>query len=113
MVEKTLELCRQLGAASEWESMLPAMAQGVCTRLAGQLRCGVKPEDCGEAFPMAAAISVMELFHRVDGTQGLSAVTVGEVTIRKQSPDSEPDWAARELLGPWLCPGFAAMGAWG
>lgn len=52
----SLECARLLGhVGEEEESLLEALCGVAETELAGKLRRGVTPEDCGGAFPVAAA----------------------------------------------------------
>ena len=69
MTEQILTLCRAMGAGQE-ELLLP-LAQAAESRLAGRLKGGTAPEDCGPAFPLAAAMLVMD---------GLSGMTGGGET---------------------------------
>ena len=69
MTEQILTLCRAMGAGQE-ELLLP-LAQAAESRLAGRLKEGTAPEDCGPAFPLAAAMLVMD---------GLSGMTGGGET---------------------------------
>jgi len=106
MVERTCALCAQLGAGRE--ELVRALAPAVCERLAGGLRTGLAPEDCGETFPLAAALLVLELLDKTGGEEGLSALSVGEVSMRFSGKGGLGK-AARELMAPFLPPAFAVM----
>ena len=96
MTEQILTLCRAMGAGQE-ELLLP-LAQAAESRLAGRLKEGTAPEDCGPAFPLAAAMLVM------DGLSGMTGA--GDLTIRRESGGSGSGKSlsarAEGLLAPWL-----------
>lgn len=106
MTQRILELCRSLGAAQEKEELLLALIETVQGQLAGQLREGISPEDCGSAFPLAAAMTAMErLSALAGGGDEVTSFTAGELTIRRESGKSQTgnlSRQARELLAPWL-----------
>lgn len=103
MVERVCTLCGQLG--EDRAEPVRALAPAVCERLAGELREGLKPEDCGEAFPLAAALLVLEVLR---GSEGMTAFSVGEVSMRFD-PKEGGGRTARKLLAPFLRPAFAVM----
>ena len=86
MTEQILALCRAMGAGRE-ELLLP-LVQAVEGLLAGRLKEGVAPEDCGPAFPLAAAMLVMD---RLSGMAGggsageVTSFTAGDLTVRRES----------------------------
>lgn len=107
MTEQIMALCRAMGAAEGQEELLLPLTRVVRDQLAGHLRPEVMPEDCGPAFPLAAAMVVME---RISGLTGGSAgevtsFTAGDLTIKKESGGQTTkglSQQARELLAPWL-----------
>ena len=108
-----MALCRAMGAGPE-ELLLP-LVQAVERQLAGRLREGVAPEDCGPAFPLAAAMLVMD---RLSGmTGGVTSFTAGELTIRREQGGTGRKGLSAQaegLLAPWLGDtGFMFQGAEG
>jgi hypothetical protein len=108
MVERTCVLCRQLGAGEDREELVSLMARAVCERLAGELKEGLSPEDCGEVFALAAALMVLELLDAVGGEDGMTALSVGEVSMRFSAREGLGK-TARGLLAPYLRSAFAVM----
>ena len=107
MTEQILALCRAMGAGRE-ELLLP-LAQAVEGLLAGRLKEGVAPEDCGPAFPLAAAMLAMD---RLSGMAGggsageVTSFTAGDLTVRRESGGGASGRSlsaqAEGLLAPWL-----------
>ena len=105
MTEQILALCRAMGAGRE-ELLLP-LAQTVKEQLAGRLKEGASPEDCGTAFPLAAAMLVMDQLSGVTGGEGaVTSFTAGDLTIRKEAgcggAGRTLSAQAEGLLAPWL-----------
>jgi len=121
MTEQILALCRAMGAGSDREELLLPLAEAVRERLAGRLRAGAAPEDCGLAFPLAAAMIVMERLEGMTGGGGdageVTSFTAGDLTIRKESGGGTGkglSQQAEELLAPWLeSAGFCFRGVEG
>lgn len=111
-----MALCRAMGAGPE-ELLLP-LAQAVERQLAGRLREGVAPEDCGSAFPLAAAMTAVDrLSAMTGGGDGVTSFTAGELTIRREQGGTGRKGLsdqAEGLLAPWLGDtGFMFQGAEG
>lgn len=107
MSEEILALCRAMGAVQDREELLLSLVQAVEQQLAGRLKEGTAPEDCGTAFPLAAAMTVMDRLSAVTGGGSGGAVTsftAGDLTIRRESGNSGKSLSAQaeELLAPWL-----------
>lgn len=107
MTEQILALCRAMGAGQE-ELLLP-LALAVKEQLAGRLKEGVSPEDCGTAFPLAAAMVVMDRLSAAAGGGGggeVTSFTAGDLTVRKETGSSGTSRTlsvqAEGLLSPWL-----------
>lgn len=111
MEERTVALCRQLGAGRE--DILPALARAACEQLRLRLRPGVRAEDCGEVFPLAAAMIALDALREMEGEGRVSAFTAGEVSVRCDG-DRSLVRTARQMLAPWTgdC-GFAFRGVQG
>ena len=96
-----MALCRAMGAGPE-ELLLP-LVQAVERQLAGRLREGVAPEDCGSAM--------------TGGGDGVTSFTAGELTIRREQGGTGRKGLsdqAEGLLAPWLGDtGFMFQGAEG
>lgn len=103
MSEEILALCRAMGAGQE-ELLLP-LALAVEKQLAGRLKEGVSPEDCGTAFPLAAAMTVMDRLSKLGGGSvgEMTSFTAGDLTIHRQAGSGRSlSGQAEGLLAPWL-----------
>lgn len=113
MVEQIVALCRQLGAGEEQESLLLPAARSAYEDLKHRLRPGVTVEDCGQAFPLAAAMLAMEHVKVMSGEGNVTSFTAGEVSIRREGAASFGAVGMRLLL-PWLKDsGFCVQGVRG
>ena len=108
MTQQILALCRAMGADDGQEELLLPLVQAVRAELAGRLRPGIAPEDCGHAFPLAAAMVVTERLSGIAGggdAGGVTSFTAGDLTVRRESggrTDKSLSRQAGELLAPWL-----------
>ena len=116
MEEEILELCRAMGAGAAQVARRGPQMPAVTDALTGRLRTGITPEDCGSAFPLAAAMVAMDGLNYACGGGGVTSFTAGEVSIRTESgfaKDSRTAQAER-LMAPWLGEtGFAFQGVRG
>lgn len=96
MLEEILTLCRSMGAEGE---LLPALAQAAVRELEGRLRPGVSAADCGSAFPLAAAMTAVELLERTEPVESFSA---GDISLRLRAGGPGLSRQAERLLAPWL-----------
>lgn len=119
MTEQIAALCRAMGAGQE-ELLLP-LVLAVEKQLAGRLKEGVSPGDCGTAFPLAAAMMVTDRLSGMMGGGGsgeVTSFTAGDLTIRKEAGSGGTNRTlsarAEGLLAPWLKDGaFAFRGVEG
>jgi hypothetical protein len=100
MVERTVALCRQLGAGADREEILPVMARAACEQLKLCLRADVTPEECEDVFPLAAAMVVLDTLAELEGEKQITAFTAGEVSLRCGG-SGDLTRTARRLLRPW------------
>lgn len=113
MVERTVELCKQLGVGGDREGLLPVLALAACEQLRLRLRPGVTEADCGDVFALAAAMIALDTLRELEGEGQVSAFTAGEVTIRCDG-DRSLVRAARQMMAPWTKDGgFAVRGVRG
>ena len=104
MTEEIAALCRAMGAKEVQEELLLPLIQAVRDRLAGALKEGTAPEDCGPAFLLAAAMTVMDWLEDLEGGQ-IASFTAGDLTVRRERRDQggrSLSEQAEELLSPWL-----------
>lgn len=113
--EEILALCRQMGAGEEQDGLLLPLIETAQAGLQRRLRAGVSPQDCGSAFPLAAALTAMDGLDRAAGEGEVSAFSAGEVSVqlRERGAGGRLGQAER-LLAPWLREtGFAFRGVEG
>ena len=116
MEERILEMAVKLGRTAEEDRevlrMLCAQAAG---RLAGRLREGVAPEDCGEAFPLAGAWLALAGLYA--GGDGVERFTAGSLTIQQRDGTERAAalrLQAEQVMKPYLRDdGFAFRGVRG
>ena len=118
--ETVLTLARAVSGAGEQDEVLletPCRAAEAYWR--GRLRQGVTAEDCGEAFPCAAAFTAAaDLAAGQDG--GIESFTAGSVSVKGVGGESAARRAeslrrsAEERMAPFAEPGdFAFQGVRG
>lgn len=116
MTEEIMALCRAMGAGEDQEALLRPLVQAEEQYWTARLRRGVKPENCGAAFPLAAAMTAMEGLEGAAGMDRVAAFTAGEVSIRtsERGKGNSLTAQAERLLAPWLGEaGFAFLGVRG
>lgn len=103
MTQRIIALCRAMGAPEGREELMLLLAQAVEKQLAGRLKAGVRPEDCSDAFPLAAAMLVMDALDECGGNGDVTSFTAGELTIQRQpGAGARRSQQAWNLLSPWL-----------
>jgi len=107
MTEQILTRVMQLRGREDEQEMLFPLCAAVETELAGRLREGVAPVDCGEAFVLAAACQVLAFLCAAGRQEQIESFTAGDVTIRHNGESSAQRAAAlreqaAQLLAPWV-----------
>ena len=117
MTEEVVALCKAMGADGDREELLLPLVRAVVSAMEGRLRAGVTPADCGDAFPLAAAMVVMDGLERAVGSGKVTSFTAGEVSIRTEGETGRRETRtaqAERLMAPWLGEtGFAFRGVAG
>lgn len=112
MTERVVELATVLGRRGESQALSLLCAAAV-EELKGQLKPGLTPEDCGEAFPLGAAWLALAGLESAEN-DGLESLTAGDVTIRKGEGEFRRkalELQARTVMKPYLRDeGFAFKG---
>lgn len=81
--ETILTLAKVLsGAGEDEEPLLEALCQAAERQWERRLRPGVTAEDCGEAFPCAAAFTAAADLAAARGGGQVSGFTAGSVSVR-------------------------------
>ena len=120
MTQEIMAHCRAMGASEDQEELLLPLVQAVSGQLAARLKEGTVPEDCGPAFPLAAAMTAMDQLSGMlgGGVDAVTSFTAGDLTIRKESGGGNQSKTlsaqAERLLAPWLADaGFVFQGVEG
>ena len=101
-MEEVLRLAAALGKQEETEE-LALLCGAAVEELGGLLREGVTPEDCGGAFPLAAAW--MALAGGQAAGNEVESFTAGEVSIRRRDGGERGKalrLQAMQVMRPWL-----------
>lgn len=102
MTEEIVELAMALGQRTEADrARMTALCRAAELELEGRLRDGLRCEDCGRAFPTAAAWMALA----ADGEENVESFTAGDLTIRgaegtQQSRERRA--LAERLMAPYL-----------
>lgn len=93
-----------LGAAGQDEAMLRTLCKSACTVLDGRLKEGLTAEDCGGAYPLAAAWMALEWLRGSQGMDGVTYLSAGDMTVRREGGGDGKTLSrqAREIMGPFL-----------
>ena len=104
MTEQVLELLLALGGTGQNEDVLRMLCQNACDMLDRRLRDGLTAEDCGEAYPLAAAWIAMDWMRGGQGMDGVTWLSAGDLTVRRESggDDGSLSQRAMEIMSPFL-----------
>lgn len=104
MTERVLELLWALGAAGQDEAVLRTLCKSACRVLDGQLRDGLTAEDCGGAYPLAAAWMALEWLRGSQGMDGVTYLSAGDMAVRREGDGDGKTLSrqAREIMSPFL-----------
>lgn len=106
MEERILTLAR-IAAPEAEEPLLTALCAAAGRYWEDRLRPGLSPEDCGQAFPCAAAFTAAADASLGQSGGGLASVTAGEISLRgRGAADSAAlaegmRQAAERLMAPY------------
>ncbi len=104
MTEQVLELAQALGGAGQNEELMRRLCDAACRTLDRRLKDGLAPEDCGGAYPLAAAWLAMDWLRESRGLDGVTALSAGDISVRREAGSGGgtlPERAFR-LMGPYL-----------
>ncbi|MBQ8852147.1 MAG: hypothetical protein IJZ66_06905 [Oscillibacter sp.] len=103
MLQEIMDLVKAMGSGDWDESLVQRMCQVAQTQLTIRLRPGVTAEDCGGAFPIAAAWMALSTLYACGEADGVESFSAGDLTIRtsgggrSQSLEDQ----ARKLMAPY------------
>lgn len=99
-MDEIIALAASLCGMETADNILVALCQAAYECLKLRLRDGVSPEDCGKAFPIAAAAIAAK--GRQEGSGSLSSFAAGSVSLSVTEEGDRFTSAALGLLEPWL-----------
>lgn len=103
MTEQVMELVQALGGAGQDEELLNTLCAAACRTLDRRLKDGLAAEDCQGAYPLAAAWLVMGWLRESQGLEGVTALSAGDISVRRETGDGgRLARKAMELMGPYL-----------
>lgn len=102
MTEQVVELARALGAVGQDEDVLRVLCASACRTLDRRLRPELTAEDCEGAYPLAAAWLAMDWLRSSQGMDGITALSAGDISVRREGDGGKLSRRAFELMAPWL-----------
>ena len=104
MTKQVLELLQKLGGTGQNENVLRTLCQNACAMLDRRLKDGLTAEDCGGAYPLAAAWIALEWLRGGQGMDGVTYLSAGDLTVRREGGGEDGSLSRRawELMCPFL-----------
>ena len=95
---------QSLGGAGQDEIMLRTLCQNACNMLDRRLKDGLTAEDCGDAYPLAAAWIALDWMRGCQGMDGVTWLSAGDMTVRRDGggDDGALSRRAMKLISPFL-----------
>lgn len=104
MTERVMELVQVLAGTGQDKEMVRTLCGSVCRMLDRRLKDGLTAEDCGEDYPLAAAWLVTEWLRDGRGLEGVTALSAGDISVRREGSGDSGKLAQRafRLMAPYL-----------
>lgn len=102
MQEEILQLVRALCSPTEEDAVLEVLCRAACSHLDSMLAEGVTAENCRDAYLPAAAWLTMDMLRDSRGWEGITALTAGDMTVRRATGSGELECRALSVMAPWL-----------
>ncbi len=99
-MEEIIALAAFLCGEETADDILAALCQAAAESLSRKLLDGVKPGDCGKAFPLAAAAIAAKA--RQEGQSSVAGFTAGALSLSVTEEGDRFTSAALALLEPWM-----------
>ena len=95
---------RKLGSVGQDEAVLRTLCQNACDMLDRRLKDSLTAEDCGEAYPLAAAWIALDWLRSGQGLDGVTWLSAGDLTVRRDGGGDGETLSQRavELMSPFL-----------
>ena len=93
-----------LGGAGQDETVLRTLCRNACEVLDRRIKDGLTAEDCGDAYPLAAAWIALDWLRGSQGMDGVTYLSAGDLTVRREGggDDGSLSQRAMEIMGPFL-----------
>lgn len=115
--EQVLAQAQALTGALEGKylALLTALCDSCIAGLTARLKEGLYPEDCAEAFVMAAAFQAAASYEAAAQESGIQEFKAGDLSIKQNNPSGGSGSGklmeqAERLLKPYLKDGFCFTG---
>lgn len=102
MRERVLELLHALCRPTLGDEALGALCEAACRKLDGLLADGVTAEDCAQEYLLAAAWTAMAWMEAGGGWEGVTSLSAGDMTVRREGGGRGLEERALELMRPYL-----------
>lgn len=104
MTEQVLELLLALCGPGQDETVLRLLCESACRALDRRLKDDLSPEDCGGAYPLAAAWIAMDWLRGSQGMNGITSLSAGDISIHREGGGDSGTLSdkAMELMAPYL-----------
>lgn len=107
MTEQIIALAIAMGASESQREILEPLCAAAESALAAQLRPGVTPQDCADAFTVCAAWMALDGLHAAGGGSGVTSFTAGDVSIQTRNGGDTGGLTEQiqRLMAPYLTDG--------
>lgn len=104
MTEQIIALALAMGASESQREVLEPLCAAASEALTAQLRPGVTPQDCADAFAVCAAWMALNGLSAVGGGGEVTSFTAGDVSIQTGGggSGSQTKEQIQRLMAPYL-----------
>lgn len=107
MTEQIIALAIAMGASESQREILEPLCAAAEGALAAQLRPGLTPQDCADAFAVCAAWMALDGLHAAGGGGEVTSFTAGDVSIQTGGGGDAGSLTQQigRLMAPYLADG--------
>lgn len=107
MTEQIIALAIAMGACESQREILEPLCTAAERTLSAQLRPGLTPQDCADAFVVCAAWMALDGLYAAGGGSGVTSFTAGDVSIQTGNSGDSSGLTAQiqQLMAPYLTDG--------
>lgn len=104
MTEQIIALALAMGASESQREVLEPLCAAASEALTAQLRPGVTPQDCADAFAVCAAWMALDGLSAAGGNGEVTSFTAGDVSIQTGGSGDTGGLTAQiqRLMAPYL-----------